>query len=331
MSIEDQATLAVPATERRQPRRRVPRLRIMATVALWSSLWWLIIGALVAPLVAGGWWTVLGAAAISVAPLLVILEQFAGGYPSALVRVLVFRPFLYVQLATPFVALAAAAGTLAGALVGRGVLVGRWALAAAAATFTVTALVGYIGSRQLRLKHLEARFPDLPPDLDGLRIVQVSDVHVGPHTPARHLRRIVAAVEQSRPDVIALTGDHVDDYAHDVTLFAQAFGTLRAPLGVFAVPGNHDIYAGWAHVRDGLETMGAVVLVNRAVERRRGWRRCGSRASAIRPPRRHPRTARPPARPISSARSPPFRPAPSRSCSRTTRRSGRRSRRAAHR
>ena len=53
-------------------------------------------------------------------------------------------------------------------------------------------------------------------------------------------------VDDARPEVIAITGDQVDDYAPDIEHFAGAFSTLSAPLGIFAIPGNHDVYAGWA-------------------------------------------------------------------------------------
>jgi hypothetical protein len=76
---------------------------------------------------------------------------------------------------------------------------------------------------------------------------------------------VAAAVRDAQPDLIAVTGDQVDDYARDVEPFAAAFRGLSAPLGVFAIPGNHDVYAGWPAVHRGLEAMGITVLVNRAV------------------------------------------------------------------
>jgi predicted MPP superfamily phosphohydrolase len=153
---------------------------------------------------------------------------------------------------------------LAGAPFGVARLSGQRAPLVVAAVVGAAAIVGYIGSRRLRVVNLEARFPDLPAGLEGLRIAQVSDLHVGPHTPSRFLARIVRAVQSARPDIIAITGDQVDDYARDVESFARAFGAFSAPLGVFAIPGNHDVYAGWPEVRAGLEGAGADVLVNEA-------------------------------------------------------------------
>jgi predicted MPP superfamily phosphohydrolase len=81
---------------------------------------------------------------------------------------------------------------------------------------------------------------------------------------------VFQAVRDARPELIAITGDQVDDYSGDVAYFAAAFPDLAAPLGVFAVAGNHDVYAGWPQVRAGLEAMGVRVLVNDAVEIVRG-------------------------------------------------------------
>ena len=204
MSSRDSALLeSAPANpEITRPRRRIPRARILAIAAAWSSVWWLIIGALIAPLVPGGWLTIAGAVLLSVAPLLVILERFNGTYATAATRIWIFRPFLYIQLGTLLVALTAATGTILGALIGRGIVVGRWTVAIASASFALAAILGYIGSRQLRVNALDACYPDLPAALDGLRIVQLTDLHLGPHTPARHIRRIVDAVEAAQPDAI---------------------------------------------------------------------------------------------------------------------------------
>ena len=244
--------------------------RVLVVAAIWTSLWWSIIGALIVPLLPGGWRSVLVAALVAFAPLLVLLRGLSGAYPSASLRLWLFRPFWYIQLSLPLMAIAGAFAFLVGVPFGLGAVAGRWAIAMTAAMFAVLGAVGYVGSRQLRVPGLDAHFRDLPAPLDGLRIVQISDVHVGPHTSRRQLANITRAVQQARADLIAFTGDHVDDYAHDIAHFAKAFGDLSAPLGVFAVAGNHDVYAGWGRVRAGLEAMGITVLVNEAVEIVRG-------------------------------------------------------------
>lgn len=239
--------------------------RIVAIGAAWTAAWWLIIGAFIASAIPGGWLTIASVVAVIILPLVVLVQRFRGAYPSALTRLFVFRPFWYVQLATPLVAISALVGFLVGLPFGAGLVAGRWTVVVVGSLFVVGAVAGYIGSRVLRVKSLEAHFPDLPEGLIGLRIVQVSDLHVGPHTSTRFLARVVKAVADAAPDLLVITGDQVDDYAEDVSHFAAAFGALRAPLGVFAVAGNHDVYAGWAEVHRGISAMGIRVLVNDAV------------------------------------------------------------------
>lgn len=235
------------------------------------GIWWAILAALLAPLLPGHGLPVLAAALAAAAPLLVFARMRSRGiYPSATVRLWVFRPFWYVQLGLPLIAAAGVIGLLAGAPFGAAVSTARWALLVAASAFVIAAVAGYFGSRWLRVKEMEAPFPDLPEPLEGMRIVQISDLHVGPHTSRRHLAAVVRKVRDARPDLIAITGDQVDDYAHDVVYFAEAFAGFSAPLGVFAVPGNHDVYAGWSAVRRGLEDLGIIVLVNDAVQIQRG-------------------------------------------------------------
>jgi uncharacterized protein len=240
--------------------------RIVIVGALWTATWWLIIGALTAPVIPGGWLAIAAAMLLAVAPLVVLVQRFRGAYPGTCIRLFVFRPFWYVQLASPFIAIGGLIGFVFGAPFGAAVVAGRWTILAVSALCVGGVLIGYVGSRLLRVKHLRAQFPDLPPGLEGMRIVQVSDVHVGPHTSRRFLGNIVNAVNRAVPHLIAFTGDQVDDFAGDVAYFARAFGDLSAPLGVFAVAGNHDVYAGWVEVGQRLQAMGLTVLVNDAAE-----------------------------------------------------------------
>jgi predicted MPP superfamily phosphohydrolase len=218
------------------------------------------------PFIPGGWLTLAGVALLAVIPVRVLVRGFGGAaYPSAVMRLFVLRPFWYAMLFLPVLAAAGSIGTAIGAPFGAGATVGRWALAVSAVGLAVGALVGAIGSRRLRVRHLDVASPDVPERFDGLRVVQVSDLHVGPHTSRRFLDRIVQAIRWVEPDLIAITGDQVDDYGADVEYFNAAFGVLSAPLGVYAVAGNHDVYAGWNEVHRGMEDEGIRVLVNEAV------------------------------------------------------------------
>lgn len=246
-------------------------LTIFLVLAAWNGALWLILGGLFAPLLPGGWRTVAALALVLLLPLFVLAQGFSGGvYPAAITRVWVYRPFWYGQLFLPFLAAAGLAGLLAGLPFGAAQRSGRWAVGLMGAVLVVAAVWGYVGTRRLVVRHLELSFRALPRGLDGMRIVQLSDLHVGPHTSRRHLARIAAAVRDARPDLVVLTGDQVDDYARDVEPLGRALGGLAAPLGVIAVAGNHDVYAGWAPVRRGMERLGWRVLVNEAIPLERG-------------------------------------------------------------
>lgn len=106
------------------------------------------------------------------------------------------------------------------------------------------------------------------PDLRApVRIVQLSDLHVGRvHRPSRAHRWVEATLAQN-PDLIVITGDFVDRPVPpaDLETLASALAQLRAPLGVYAVPGNHDHGSFPGHLERliaPLESVGVRFLVN---------------------------------------------------------------------
>lgn len=244
--------------------------RVLVVLAVWLTVCWSVIGALLAPVLPGGWRAVAALALLTTAPLAAIVHgRRAGRAPGATARLLLLRPFVYVQLLLPLLAVGGLLGALGGALAGTAGAAGRAALAVVAGGYAVAALLGYAGARRLVRTDLVVSWPDLPPALDGLRIAQVSDTHVGPQTSRRHLARIARVAADARPDLVAVTGDLVDDHAPDVAHYAAGLGALAAPLGTWVVPGNHDVYAGWPDVRARLAALPLVVLANewRWVER----------------------------------------------------------------
>lgn len=238
----------------------------LATILLLTGLAWLLVGALVVELVPGGAPTIAVIWGLSVAPLFVLLRHLATGrYPSAAVRLWLFRPFWYLQLLLLLLAAVGGVVALVALPFGAAAQAGRVTVLAAAPLLVILALWGYAGSRRLVVRDVVLHPHALPAALDGLRIVQLSDLHVGPQTRSAQLTRIAQATRAAEPHLLVYTGDQVDDHPGDLAVFGAAFGDLSAPLGVFAIAGNHDVYAGWGEVRRGLETMGIAVLVNEAV------------------------------------------------------------------
>ncbi|NUQ94886.1 MAG: metallophosphoesterase [Gemmatimonadaceae bacterium] len=186
-------------------------------------------------------------------------------YPRGWFRVLVVRVTLYAQLLLPIIAAAALLGIVVGAFFHAPLAGGRWAAGVALAIAVAALTAGYIGSRWLAIRAFDVAIPDLPTALEGLRIVQISDLHVGPHIPRSFLARVRREIERFAPDLVAVTGDLVDDRSEDVAIYARFFGDLQAPLGVFAIAGNHDVYAGWDAVAGELARLtNEIVLVNDA-------------------------------------------------------------------
>jgi predicted MPP superfamily phosphohydrolase len=117
----------------------------------------------------------------------------------------------------------------------------------------------------------ELSFPDLPPDLDGLRIVQISDLHAGPLVSRGQVLRWRRLAEGERPELLLVTGDMVDSLPEEAGMVADAFRGFKAPLGRYAILGNHDYFTDPRPIWRTLRGAGLEFLENRsALVRRRG-------------------------------------------------------------
>ena len=104
---------------------------------------------------------------------------------------------------------------------------------------------------------------------DGLRIGQLSDVHVGLSTPESRIRAAVERLNEAKPDLVFLTGDYVTHSERPVPQVPLALGGICAP--VFVVLGNHDHWVNAPALREGFERLGYTVLQNaHTVTRARG-------------------------------------------------------------
>ncbi len=262
------SSMVAPAPLNSERPRIFPPLaaRVFVTLGLYLATCWGIIIKLAAGAFPGAALLLGALATFTTVPLASFLIR--GGFgraPGRAYRLWVMRPFWYVQLMLPFVALTGAAGAGVGSLFGAGMLGGRILAGIVASLLALFLLAGYIGSRRLVVRHVVAELAGLPAGLDGTRIVQLSDLHVGPHLPQSNLDRIVATVRSLEPDLIAVTGDLVDDHPEDTDRYADVINTLSAPLGTFVSPGNHDVYAGWQQVARRLrERGGSHVLDNQS-------------------------------------------------------------------
>lgn len=118
---------------------------------------------------------------------------------------------------------------------------------------------------RLTIEHQQIRLRRLPRELDGFRIVQLSDIHHSPFTSREQIERAVATANSLQPDIVALTGDYVSKERQYAAPCAELLGTLRARHGVYAVLGNHDHWTDAALITDLFRAEGITVLVNQGM------------------------------------------------------------------
>ena len=133
---------------------------------------------------------------------------------------------------------------------------------------TITASVGltswgfFQARRTPNIIETEISIADLPPALSGLRIVQLSDLHVGPTIKKPFVQRVVDRVGQLEPDIIVFTGDLADGTTDRLSSDVAPLAQLQAPLGTYFVTGNHDYYSGVESWTDTAKSLGFEVLIN---------------------------------------------------------------------
>jgi len=139
------------------------------------------------------------------------------------------------------------------------------------ASLTAAGTLGFAGygfSNALDLPGLRRhRFdlPNLPPAWEGLKILQISDVHAGPYMDADRMSRVRDMANRLYPDLIVFTGDQMDRRNSDADLFVRGFSGISAPMGVWGILGNHDHFIDPGRSEWALEAAGIQPLVNGAV------------------------------------------------------------------
>ena len=138
-----------------------------------------------------------------------------------------------------------------------------------AAAATVASGLGLVSMREalrrVELREVEVALPRLPRALDGLSIVQLTDIHVGPTIGRAFIEGLVARTNALEPDVVAITGDLVDGSVEQLRDQVAPLSGLQAKLGVFFVTGNHEYYSGADEWIAELRRLGVTVLRNERV------------------------------------------------------------------
>ncbi|RXT06480.1 metallophosphoesterase [Ammoniphilus sp. CFH 90114] len=113
-----------------------------------------------------------------------------------------------------------------------------------------------------KVNEVTLTFPDLPKPIDGLRIVHFSDLHVDHFFSSSHIEALVELIQQQKADLICFTGDLMDEDGSNLLPSVAALADLEAPLGKFAVVGNHDYRTDISEVMKALEHTHFQVLMN---------------------------------------------------------------------
>jgi len=118
-----------------------------------------------------------------------------------------------------------------------------------------------VGQRKVVVEDVDLPIRDLPPPLEGLEIAHITDLHIGRQLRAPLLRSFVAQVNAVGADLIVITGDIFDFDKEFIEEGCRELAALEAPLGVYAILGNHDVYTGREEVAQGLRRLTAIHLL----------------------------------------------------------------------
>lgn len=119
---------------------------------------------------------------------------------------------------------------------------------------------GYFEAKNIRLEQITISSPKIPESAGRIRIVQISDVHIGLIVRNARLQKIVEEVKKAEPDILVSTGDLVDGQLNNLEEPSALLRDIHARYGKFAITGNHEFYAGLGQALDFTRSAGFVVL-----------------------------------------------------------------------
>ncbi|SPE37942.1 Metallophosphoesterase [Candidatus Sulfopaludibacter sp. SbA6] len=109
------------------------------------------------------------------------------------------------------------------------------------------AAIGYgtlVQRTDFRVREIDVPLPGLPPDLDGFRLLQLSDIHLSPFLSEGELARVIDAARELRPHLAVMTGDLISMPGDPLDACIRQLARLKSDAGIFACMGNHERFAG---------------------------------------------------------------------------------------
>lgn len=128
---------------------------------------------------------------------------------------------------------------------------------------TFGGLYGFIKARkQIVIENVAIKIKDLHPDLVGFRIVQISDIHIGPTIKYNIMNKITQKVNSLNADMVAITGDIVDGPVSHLEKDIDPISRIKSKFGSYYVTGNHEYYSGALSWIQKFKNLGLIVLQN---------------------------------------------------------------------
>lgn len=144
----------------------------------------------------------------------------------------------------------------------------RYGIAAIAVTLAAVGVWNAV--RVPPVKDIEIEIAGLAPEFDGYRLIQLTDLHLSRLFPVEWAQAVVDKTNTAGGDLVVITGDFIDGTVAERRADIAPLGRLRAPDGIYAIPGNHEYFFGYAEWMRHLKGLGMQMLPNGHVVLTRG-------------------------------------------------------------
>jgi predicted MPP superfamily phosphohydrolase len=126
-----------------------------------------------------------------------------------------------------------------------------------------------VGRRNYKVHKMPLLIKNLPSQLESIKIVQISDIHVGSYFDRASVQKGIDLILAEQPDIIFFTGDMVNNFANEMEPYFELFKQIKAPYGVYSVLGNHDYgdYVYWENAEAKLQNIEEVKMWHKKL----GW------------------------------------------------------------